>query len=113
PVPLQLLDCLIGEAHQKVVIGDGADVTRVVHLGRAVPATVKSALEGRDRSCVVPNCEVSVGLEIDHWQIPFARGGPTELSNLCRLCRMHHRMKTYDGYRLLGGPGKWEWLPPE
>jgi hypothetical protein len=34
------------------------------------------------------------------------------LSNLCRLCRMHHAMKTQEGYRIEGGPGKWRWIPP-
>jgi len=112
-VPLQVLDGVVADSDITYVTDNGADVSVVHHLGRAVPVQTRRELEARDRSCVVPNCEVSVALEIDHWQIPFARGGPTELWNLCRLCRMHHRMKTYDGYRLLGGPGKWEWLPPE
>jgi 5-methylcytosine-specific restriction endonuclease McrA len=56
---------------------------------------------------------VAINLEIDHWQVPYIEGGPSELWNLCRLCRHHHRLKTFDGYRLRGGPGKWEWLPPE
>lgn len=109
PVPLQVLDAVVGDSELTYVNGDGT----AFHLGRAVPAKTRRELDARDRTCVVPNCEVSVGLEIDHWQIPFGRGGPTELWNLCRLCRMHHRMKTYDGYRLLGGPGHWEWLPPD
>jgi hypothetical protein len=112
PVPLEVLDAVVGDSEITYVADNGVEVS-TWHLGRAVSAHTRRTLEARDRTCVVPNCEVSVGLEIDHWQIPFARGGPTELWNLCRLCAMHHRMKTYDGYRLLGGPGKWEWLPPE
>lgn len=113
PVPLQVVDHFIGDSEITYVEHNGPDVSTSRHLGRAVPAKTRRELEGRDRTCVVPNCQVSVGLEIDHWQVPFARGGPTELWNLCRLCAMHHRMKTFDGYRLLGGPGTWEWLPPE
>lgn len=113
PVPLEVVEHLMGSAMAKLVIEDGVDVRTVAHLGRTVPAQVETALMARDRTCVVPACTVAHGLEIDHWQIPFARGGPTELWNLARICAMHYRMKTYGGYQLLGGPGKWEWLPPD
>jgi hypothetical protein len=113
PVPLKVAEGLLGEAMLKLVVEGGVDVATMVHLGRSVPAHVRSALEARDRTCVVPECSVSLGLEIDHWQVPFAEGGASELGNLARLCRMHHRMKTYDGYVLSGGPGKWEWRPPD
>jgi len=55
---------------------------------------------------------VAVGLEIDHWQTAYADGGPTALPNLARLCHFHHTMKTYRGFELGGGPGKWEWDAP-
>jgi hypothetical protein len=103
---------VMGDAMARLVISDGVDVTTVCHLGRTVPAHVETALEARDRTCAVPGCEVSLSLEIDHWQVPFARGGLTVLWNLVRLCRFHHQMKTYGGYRLRGGPGHWEWMPP-
>ncbi len=32
---------------------------------------------------------------------------------LARMCRSHHRLKTVDGWRLIGPPGDWQWLPPE
>ncbi|MDE3085882.1 MAG: HNH endonuclease, partial [Acidobacteriota bacterium] len=113
PVPIRVLTGLLGDATARLVIRDGVDVTTVAHLGRTVPAPVETALEARDPTCVVPNCTVALSLEIDHWRIPFAEGGPSELWNLCRLCRFHHRLKTYDGFRLVGGPGNWEWLPPD
>jgi hypothetical protein len=112
PVPLKVAESLLGDALLTMVIRDGVDVRTVVHQGRLVPAHVRSALEVRDRCCVVPGCRVELGLEIDHWQVPFAQGGPSALWNLCRLCKLHHRMKTYDGYVLSGGPDKWEWQPP-
>jgi hypothetical protein len=61
---------------------------------------------------VVPGCDVANGLEIDHWDIPFAEGGPTRLSNLARLCHHHHYLRTHQGFELTGGPGKWHWEPP-
>lgn len=112
PVPLEVAESLMVDGILKLVIEDGVDVRTVCHLGRAVPAHLETALLARDRTCVVPGCRVEFGLEIDHWQVPFADGGPTALWNLARICVMHHRLKTYEGYRLLGGPGKWEWRPP-
>lgn len=112
PVPLKVIENVVGDAMGKLVVSNGVDVTTVCHLGRTVPAHVETALEARDRSCVVPDCDVTLSLEIDHWQVPFAQGGPTALWNLARLCRFHHQLKTYDGYELRGGPGHWEWVPP-
>jgi hypothetical protein len=112
PVPLATAVHEMGEAILRVVISDGVDVTTVCHLGRAVPAHIRSALEDRDRSCVVPGCDVAKGLEIDHYQVAFHHDGPTELWNLARLCHWHHYLKTHGGYALSGGPGEWEWKAP-
>ena len=113
PVPLATAVHEVGEAILKVIIGDGVDVRTVAHIGRAVPAHLRSALENRDETCVVPGCDVGRGLEIDHYKIGFAQDGPTELWNLCRLCRWHHHLKTYCGYEITGDPGSWEWKEPE
>ena len=113
PVPLATARNVLGESFLKVIIEDGVDVTSVCHVGRAVPAHIRSALENRDEKCVVPGCDVAKGLEIDHYQIAFENDGPTELWNLCRLCRWHHHLKTHCGYAISGQPGSWEWKGPE
>jgi hypothetical protein len=41
--------------------------------------------------------------------VPFARGGPTRLENLARLCRWHHAQKTHHGWELGGTPARWTW----
>ena len=102
----------MGDAICDLVITDGCDVATVCHLGRTIPAALRTALVERDRTCVVPGCDVAHGLEIDHWDVPFAEGGPTRLSNLARLCRHHHYLRTHQGFQLTGGPGKWHWEPP-
>ena len=53
------------------------------------------------------------GLEIDHYQIAFENDGPTELWNLCKLCKWHHHLKTHCGYAITGEPGSWDWRGPE
>jgi hypothetical protein len=111
-VPVAMARAVLGDALLELVIRHGVDVVSVTNLGRAVPSAIRRALEERDPRCVVPGCEVTKGLEIDHWQVDFAAGGPTELWNLARICHRHHAMKSYRGYRLEGGPGAWRWLPP-
>jgi len=108
PIPVTTARRLASDATMKVIERDGVDVYRVTHRGRTIPSHVRTALEARDPSCVVPGCDVRMGLEIDHI-VPVADGGPTRLDNLARLCRFHHAGKTHHGWRLGGGPGAWTW----
>jgi hypothetical protein len=112
PVPVSTARGLLPEAFLKILVIDGVDVLAVCHVGRGISAYVRSAIEERDPICVVPGCDVVVGLEIDHWETGYGDGGPTVLANLARLCHVHHAMKTYRGFSLGGGPGKWQWQPP-
>ena len=112
PVPLETARSLMGDAITKVVIANGVDVTTICNLGRYIPASFKSALIERDRTCVVPGCDVAYGLEFDHWRTSFAAGGTVSLDNLARLCGHHHYQRTHKGFRLSGGPGQWRWDPP-
>jgi hypothetical protein len=98
--------CMTGDI--KVLKTHGSDVTGVAHAGRMIPAKLRSALEQRDPTCVVPKCNRRRGLEIDH-VIPMSEGGITTLGNLARLCRFHHDQKTHHGWVLSGGAGSWRW----
>jgi len=99
PIPVATAKAYLGEAFLKLLVIDGTDVRTIAHMGRALPAKLRTAVEERDRVCQVPTCDRSVGLEIDHI-VPFAEGGPASLENLVRLCKRHHLQKTHDGYRL-------------
>jgi hypothetical protein len=112
-IPAATARALTSDAIIKAVVTKGSDVQEVVHLGRTVPAHVRTALEVRDPVCVVPGCDVRTHLEIDHYRIPWADGGGTEMNNLARLCHWHHHLKTHCGYRLDGGPGGWIWQTPD
>jgi hypothetical protein len=49
----------------------------------------------RDRRCRMPTCGQRVGwADLDH-VVPHAEGGATCCTNLCCLCRSHHRLKTF------------------
>jgi hypothetical protein len=99
PIPVATATEYLGKAFLKLLVMDGIDIKTVAHMGRAIPAPLRTAVEERDRLCQVPTCDMSVGLEIDHI-MPFSEGGPASLANLVRLCKHHHLQKTHDGYRL-------------
>ncbi|MGO9344607.1 MAG: DUF222 domain-containing protein [Acidimicrobiales bacterium] len=103
---------LLGEGYLSILVTKGADVLTVARAGRAVHPDVDTALNARDPKCCVPGCEVTEPLERDHRVLPFIDGGPTSLENLARLCRWHHYMRTYRGWRLEGAPGSWSWVGP-
>jgi 5-methylcytosine-specific restriction endonuclease McrA len=87
-------------------------VTTVAHAGRTIPASIRRALLERDPACVVPGCEVSEALEIDHI-LPFSEGGRTSIDNLARLCHWHHYLKTHQRHRLERHGRRWVWIPPD
>lgn len=115
PIPVAMALELANDAFLKILVTDGTDILCVAHAGRTIPAKLRTALEERDLVCRVPHCDMSFGLEIDH-RIPFAKGGPTNLENLVRICAWHHRQKTYDGYGFVEIAGEngveFAWMPP-
>jgi hypothetical protein len=113
PVPIEVAEELLGDAIVALVITKGSDIASVTHLGRTVRAPLRRALIERDQTCVIPGCDVREGLQIDHRIIPVVENGETALWNLARLCRHHHYLRHHKGFRLEGGPGDWQWLPPE
>ena len=84
----------------------------VAHGGYTIPAHLRIALEVRDPKCIVPGCDRRRNLQIDH-RNAFGRTRVTKLEDLARLCRWHHYLKTFLGYTYRGGPGTWEWIPPD
>ena len=67
-------------------------------------AALERAVRCRDLTCRFPGCHRrAVYCDVDH-TIPFnhadpAAGGLTVLGNLKCLCRQHHRLKTFGGWR--------------
>lgn len=67
----------------------------------------------RDMTCRWPNCDRPAQFcDIDH-AIAYALGGLTHPSNLRCLCRKHHLLKTFHGWRDRQYPdGSIEWISP-
>jgi hypothetical protein len=93
PIPVSVARTLADDAILKALITDGTDVRSISHLGRTIPARLRTAVEEAYPECAVEECHVDRHLEIDHKQ-PVADGGRTELANLQRLCAHHHDEKT-------------------
>jgi hypothetical protein len=49
----------------------------------------------RDRTCRMPTCAQRVGWADHDHVVAHSTGGPTSCTNLCCLCRHHHRLKTH------------------
>jgi hypothetical protein len=93
-------------------MGEPLDVGRAT---RAIPASIRLALEERDRGCVFPGCGIGPdGCEAHHVD-KWALGCPTSLAKLVLVCHQHHRilepaMKLADGTPWRPGidnPAKW------
>ncbi len=112
PVCVEAATELLGEGGLQLLVRDGMDIKTVTGTMRRLPQRLAAALVVRDRTCCVEGCGKRHGLEVDHCRVDFADGGPTSLDNLARLCPEHHDLKTYGGWRLEGGPGRWRWIAP-
>ena len=91
------------------LIADLARTARLrplVHPGDAAPETGYVPSRGladfvryRDLTCRFPNCDrPATGCDLDH-TVPHGVGGATHASNLKCLCRFHHLVKTFWGWR--------------
>jgi len=115
PIPLAEAERLASDSILRTLLVQGGVVQKISNTTRTIPPRLRRAIEDRDRTCVVPGCDVSWNLEIDH-RIPFAQGGLTDEENLARLCHEHHRQKTA-GKAILErwendqGRPRWAWHP--
>ena len=101
PVPVTVARKLSSDAILKALITDGTDVRAVSHLGRTIPARLRTAIEALSPECVIAGCHLDRHLEIDH-NTPISERGPTELDNLAPLCHFHHDEKTLKNLRVEG-----------
>jgi hypothetical protein len=99
PISPKMARDMANDSFLRFIFHESEDIQSIFHFGRTINKALRTALVHRDRSCVVPGCEVSYGLEIDHI-VPVTEGGPTTLDNLALLCHHHHFLKTFEGWTL-------------
>jgi hypothetical protein len=112
-IPVKIVREILGDSLLELVLTQGQDVRTVCSDSRYIRKALRIALEERDQTCVVPECNMSDPLEVDHWITDYSKDGPTRLDNLARICSYHHHQKTYRGWRLEGGPGRWRFVRPD
>ena len=109
----EAIGAILADAFVKVVLSEGVDITKVAHHGRHVPEVLRTAIYERDGyTCVRPGCGATTRLEIHHWRVAHAKGGPMAYWNAASACPHDHHLLTHCGHRLEGGPGSWTWIPP-
>jgi 5-methylcytosine-specific restriction endonuclease McrA len=115
PVSVEWVRRLLGSAFVTAIVKQGKDITSVSHLGRHIPAELRTAMIVSGRECTIEGCSGREYLELDHSEIDHARQGPTAWWNLIWLCSIHHKRKT-QGWKL-GPPhpttGKRRLEPPD
>jgi hypothetical protein len=112
PVPVTVVEQLAhSDPFWAAVLMDGEDVHTVAHLGRRPRAIQRTALDARDRECVVAGCNNTHRLEVDH-ELDWAATRRTKVTDLDLLCHDCHARKTRHGWRLRRGVGKRPLLPP-
>ncbi len=99
PISPKMARDMANDSFLRFIFHESDDIRSIFHFGRTINKALRTALVHRDRICVVPGCEVSYGLEIDHI-VPVTEGGPTTLDNLALLCHHHHFLKTFEGWTL-------------
>ena len=70
---------------------------------RTLPASLKRAMQCRDRKCRYPGCNATAFLEGHHLEA-WALGGSTALGNVLSLCSYHHRFVHEYGVELQFDP---------
>ncbi|BBB41930.1 HNH endonuclease signature motif containing protein [Mycobacteroides abscessus] len=88
---------------------DGATDTEGYRPSRDLDRFVRC----RDETCRFPGCsQPAESADLDH-SIPYAIGGHTSADNLKALCRKHHLLKTFCGWREIQEPdGTIVWKAP-
>ncbi|HEY3671837.1 MAG TPA: hypothetical protein VGN51_12955 [Acidimicrobiia bacterium] len=112
PIPVHVASRLLDDSFVKAVLVDGVDVLAVSHIGRSIPAHLRTALEELYQQCVIGGCEVREHLENDH-NLPVEFHGPTALWNLGRLCGHHHEHKHRHNLRLVGEGTRQRFVPAD
>src|SRR5579875_2253855 len=111
PVPVATVQAAADDAILRAILTDGHRVIDECTAGRTITTKMRRAVKERDRTCAVPGCDETQGLQTHHLH-DVRLGGPTKLTNLARVCPHHHDQITYQHAQLTGGHPHWHWQPP-
>jgi hypothetical protein len=102
PIPVTMARAMLDNARVTMVGHDSSgDITHISSPKRNIPARLRRWVEEAYPCCGVEGCTDDWRLEIDHI-VGVEDDGRTEKQNLWRICRHHHQLKTYRGWRVVG-----------
>ncbi len=115
PIPASLARELAADGNWKRFITDPTS-GELLDIGRKSYRPSQHLVDfliARDRTCRFPGCRYPAHRsDIDH-VTPWDEGGETTPENLGSLCRRHHRLKTYGGWKVTSSSdGSCEWISP-
>ncbi|TFV63100.1 UNVERIFIED_ORG: HNH endonuclease [Bacillus sp. AZ43] len=97
----------------RIVIGPERQPLELGRTHRVVNASLRRAVEHRDRTCVFAGCDAPSHWCDVHHLVHWADGGETSLENSALLCERHHT-KVHHGFRVERLPdGRWRTYRPD
>jgi len=113
PIPIETAQRHSCDSTVSQILGLGELDSEASHASQKIPPATRRALVARDRGCVFNGCQRPAVWCDGHHLVWWTRGGPTKLSNLVLLCRIHHRMVHEGGWTLERRPdGRFVAKPP-
>lgn len=113
PLSISRLVKISGEASLLAAVC--ADTGGILDYGRERRLASKGqrlALAARDGGCSFPGCDRPPAWTEVHHIIPWLELGPTNIDNMCLLCRYHHRNFETFGWQLFMHDDMPWWRPP-
>jgi hypothetical protein len=101
PIPAVLARALAADGRWRRLVTDPVTGTALDYGRRSYvpPADLAAFVTARDRTCRFPHCtRPAERCDRDHRRA-WDDGGATSAANLASLCRRHHRLKTFGGWR--------------
>ncbi len=113
PIPVTMARAMLDDARVTIVgRDDTGEIASISSLSRTIPIKLRRYLEETYSVCGVQDCTDNWRMEIDHI-VAVEDGGRTEKDNLWRICRHHHKLKTFYGWKVVGPPGNRTLVAPD
>jgi Domain of unknown function (DUF222)/HNH endonuclease len=95
-----------------VILSDSGGILGYGRTRRLASRGQRLALAARDGGCCFPGCDRPAAWTEVHHILTWQDGGPTDLDNMCLLCRFHHREFQHRGWQVTMIDGAPHWIPP-
>ena len=91
PIAPEVMAMALCVGFVQMVVHNGREVVAVSHRRRFASALQRRFIEARSQVCEVDGCDDDGAFDVHHVH-HRGRGGPTEVHNLRRVCKRHHRL---------------------